>query len=299
MAPINDDENPDPRFTDAHVHFWDHSQPGLRWLFLEPGFEHPRLKGTQRLDAPRYTPAELRAEAGTNAPSKVVHIQCAAPTPDPYRESAWLDALAAEEGWPNAIVAGCRIREEGAASAIEANAASPRFRGVRDLSVQGAVEPAEVARAFDAASDHGASVELMVPFEHYESIAALAARWPAVTIVLGHAGQPADRTCEYLDQWSSALAQLADAAANVVIKVSAIASSADPDWRTETIRPWVLAAIQGFGSDRSMLATNWPIDRLYGSYDGLVDAYRTIVAELPPADRDDVLHGTADRVYRI
>ncbi|HWM18587.1 MAG TPA: amidohydrolase family protein [Ilumatobacteraceae bacterium] len=299
MAPITDDENTEPRFTDAHVHFWDHGQPELRWLFLEPGFEHPRLKGTQRLDAPRYTPAELRSEAGTNAPTKVVHIQCAAPTADPFVESAWLDGLAAEQGWPNAIVAGCRIREEGAASAIEANAASPRFRGVRDLSVQGAVEPAEVALAFDAASDHAASVELMVPVEHYDSIASLAARWPAVTIVLGHAGQPLERSSEYLARWSSALARLADAAANVVVKVSAIASSADPGWSTETIRPWVLAAIEAFGPNRSMLATNWPIDRLYGSYHGLVDAYRTIVAELPPADRDDVLHGTADRVYRI
>ena len=299
MASLTDEAIGDVPFTDAHVHFWDHSQADLRWLFLEPGFEHPRLKGTQRLDAPRYTPAELRAEAGAAAPTKVVHIQCAAATPDPFRESAWLDALAAEQGWPDAIVARCRIREESAARVIAANAASPRFRGVRDLSVQGDVEPAEVAPAFDAACDHGASVELMVPVEHYSSIAALAGRWPAVTIVLGHAGQPAERSSEYLDRWSSALASLADAAANVVVKVSAIASSADPGWSTESVRPWVLAAIDAFGSDRSMLATNWPIDRLYGSYEGLVDAYRTIVADLPPADRHDVLHRTADRVYRI
>ena len=48
-------------FTDAHVHFWDHSLPGMRWRFLESDFEHPRLKGTQRLDAPRYGPTELLA----------------------------------------------------------------------------------------------------------------------------------------------------------------------------------------------------------------------------------------------
>ena len=40
------------RFVDAHVHFWDHSVSGLHWRYLEPGFDHPRLRGMHRLDAP-------------------------------------------------------------------------------------------------------------------------------------------------------------------------------------------------------------------------------------------------------
>ena len=48
-----------------------------------------------------------------------------------------------------------------------------------------------------------------------------------------------------------------------------------------------------------MLASNWPIDRLYGTYDGLVAAYRKIVGELGEADRRALWHGTADRVYRL
>ena len=79
-------------FTDAHVHFWDHALPGLRWRFLEPDFDHPRLKGTQRLDAPRFGPDELLAEASDQRPDKVVHIQCALlPAPTPTQETAWLE----------------------------------------------------------------------------------------------------------------------------------------------------------------------------------------------------------------
>jgi predicted TIM-barrel fold metal-dependent hydrolase len=289
------DEDP---FTDAHVHFWDHGVADLRWLFLEPGFEHPRLKGTPRLDAPRYTPVELRAEAGAAAPSRVVHIQCAAAT-DPLAETRWIDEVADEQGWPDAIVAGCRIRQPEAAGVIAANATSLRFRGVRDLTIQGAVTGDEVAAAFDASAELEASVELMVPMQHYGSIALLAQRWPDVTIVLGHAGQPGARTADHLAEWSDALAGLAGATDNVVLKVSAVASSADPQWTMASIRPWVLAAIEAFGADRSMMASNWPIDRLYGTYDRLIGAYRDIVAELDPDQRAAVLHGTADRVYRI
>lgn len=287
-------------FTDAHVHFWDHSLPGMRWRFLEPDFEHPRLKGTQRLDAPRYGPTELLAEAAEERPAKVVHIQCAMqPLPHPTQESDWLEQLAAMHGYPHAIVAGCRLRDPDAGDVLAANAESPRFRGVRDLSVMGAFDPGEVAGAFDAADAHGASVELMLAMEHYDSVARVAQRWPGVTIVLGHAGQPLGRDPEYLGQWSAALAELAASSPNVVLKLSAIASSSDPDWTVDSVRGCVLPAIAAFGADRCMFASNWPIDRLYGTYPRLLAAYRQIASELTPADRAAVLHATADRVYRI
>jgi predicted TIM-barrel fold metal-dependent hydrolase len=287
-------------FTDAHVHFWDHALPGMRWRFLEPDFEHPRLKGTQRLDAPRYGPVELLAEAGDERPDKVIHIQCAMqPLPHPTQETDWLDALAETYGYPHAIVAGCRLREPDAGDVLSANAESPRFRGVRDLSVAGAVEPDEVRQAFDAADAHGASVELMLPMEHFESVARLAERWPQVTMVLGHAGQPLERDPAYLERWSMALADLAGRSPNVVLKLSAIASSADPMWTLESLRACVIPAIEAFGADRCMFASNWPIDRLYGTYPQLIAAYREIVSGLSAPERAAVLHGTADRVYRV
>ena len=287
-------------FTDAHVHFWDHSLPGMRWRFLEPDFDHPRLKGTHRLDASRYTPPELLAEAGDQAPAKLVHIQCAMAGGDPVQETAWLDSVAADTGFPTAIVAGCHVRDPDAGEVLRANAAvSSLVRGVRDLTVVGSVDPAEVRSAFAAAADLGASVELMLPIEHYGSIARLAATWPQVTIVLGHAGQPLERGADDRDRWATALAELAGRVPNVVLKLSAIASSADPNWTTASIRPWVLAAIEAFGAGRCMFASNWPIDRLYGTYPRLIGAYREIVSSLPSSEQVAVLHGTADRVYRI
>jgi predicted TIM-barrel fold metal-dependent hydrolase len=287
-------------FTDAHVHFWDHSLPGMRWRFLEPDFDHPRLKGTQRLDAPRYTPVELLDEAEHQAPSKLVHVQCAMAGGDPVQETRWLESLAHDGGFPTAIVAGCNVRDPEAGVAMQANvAASPRMRGVRDLTVAGEVDPAAVRPAFDSAHDLGLSIELMLPVDHYSTVARLAEAWPGVTIVLGHAGQPIDRSDASFDRWTSALAALAGRVPNVVLKLSAIASSADPRWTTESIAPWVSGAIDGFGPHRCMFASNWPIDRLYGTYPRLVAAYRSIVSTLPQDDQAALLHGTADRVYRI
>jgi predicted TIM-barrel fold metal-dependent hydrolase len=287
------------RFVDAHVHFWDHAEPGLSWPWLDAGFEHPRLKDMHRLDAPRFTPAELLAEAGDEAPSGVVHVHCAALTDDPARETAWLSRMADASGWPAAIISASRLRDPGAAAAMAANGRYARFRGVRDMSVTGDVAPSEVASAFAAAADLGASVELQVPHEHFASLRALAQRWSDVTLVLGHAGQPVERTPSYLARWSAGLHELAESVPNVVVKVSALASSADPDWTVDSLRPWVLACMEAFGADRAMLASNWPIDRLHGRYPDLISAYREIIAGLPAADQAAVLHATAERVYRL
>ena len=287
-------------FTDAHVHFWDHSLPGMRWRFLEPDFDHPRLKGTQRLDAPRYTGVELLEEAGWAAPTKLVHVQCAMAGGDPVQETRWLESLAERGQFPTAIVAGCNVRDPDAGTVLRSNvAASSRVRGVRDLTVAGDVDPKSVRSAFDAAAELDLSVELMLPIDHYATVAQLAESWPTVTIVLGHAGQPMERTDDYLERWSAALADLAGRVPNVVLKLSAIASSADPGWTTESITPWVRAAIEAFGSRRCMVASNWPIDRLYGTYPRLITAYRTAVSSLPDDEQAAVLHGTADGVYRI
>jgi predicted TIM-barrel fold metal-dependent hydrolase len=286
-------------FVDAHVHFWDHAVAGLGWPWLEPGFTHPRLKEMHRLDAPRYGPPELREEAGDGAPAKVVHVQCAAQTEDAALETRWLSGLADDTGWPNAIIGFCRLRSASAPAVLAANAGFERFRGVRDMSVTGAVEPSEVADGLDAAAEFGALVELQLPYEHVGTLRALAERWPTVTFVLGHAGQPEQRTPEYLAEWSQALASLAGAAPNVVVKISAIASAADPFWTVDSLRPLVLACLEAFGVERSVLATNWPVDRLHGRYADLVGAYRSIVAELPAEDQAAVLHGTAERLYRI
>ena len=48
-----------------------------------------------------------------------------------------------------------------------------------------------------------------------------------------------------------------------------------------------------------MFATNWPIDRLYGTYERLLDAYRECVADLTSQERDTLFVDTATRIYEI
>jgi predicted TIM-barrel fold metal-dependent hydrolase len=290
----------DDPFVDAHVHFWDHSVPGLTWAWLEPGFDHPRLKGTPRLDAPRYTTPEFLAEAAGTGVTGAVHVQAAAWSDRPQRETEWLDRLAVDTGWPHALIGNVRLVAEDADAVVDAHRdSSGLVRGVRDLAMPAASldDPAVVAR-FATVAPRAGTVELMTTHDEFPKLAALAERAPDAVLVLGHAGLPLERTADYHATWLRAMRRLA-AAPNVVCKISALASASDPQWTAESLRAWVLGCVEAFGPDRCMLATNWPIDRLYGTYTRLVEAYREILAGLAAEERSAVFHRTAERVYSI
>jgi predicted TIM-barrel fold metal-dependent hydrolase len=285
-------------FVDCHVHFWDHARDGLRWPYLEPGFDHPRLKEMHRLDAPRFSVPELLAQAGDGVRlRKLVHVQSATEA-EPGLESAWIESVADEHGTPHAIVARASLAAPDLATVVARNVVHPRVRGVRDMGSPGTIQSNEYADGFELLADAGLSVEILVPHKHFGRVAELAARRPDATVILGHAGQPEHRDAGYFAAWSKALTVLADRP-NVVCKISAVASGADPHWTVASIRPWVERCIDVFGPHRAMLATNWPIDRLYATYPRLVAAYREITAELPEADRASLFGATAERVYRI
>jgi predicted TIM-barrel fold metal-dependent hydrolase len=282
------------------VHFWDHAERGLTWSWLERGFDHPRLKGTYRLDAPRYATSEFLAESAGSGVVATVHIQAAAWSDQPQRETEWLDRVAAATGWPQAIVGGVRLVDADAARVVMAHrAASGLFRGVRDLAVPASsLDDEELVSRYAELAPLAGTVELMVTHEHFPKLARLADRAPSAVVVLGHAGLPVERTPSYRAAWHRDLRTLATKP-NVVCKISALASASDPNWTVESLRPWVLGCVEAFGPQRSILATNWPIDRLHGTYIRLVDAYRGILAELTAEERADILHGTAERVYQL
>ena len=102
------------------------SLPGMRWRFLEPDFEHPRLKGTHRLDAPRYGPhrAARRGRRRSGPTRSCTSSARCMPAPHPTQETEWLEsARRRRQGYPHAIVAGCRLREPDAGDVLAANAA--------------------------------------------------------------------------------------------------------------------------------------------------------------------------------
>ncbi|MCE9622630.1 MAG: amidohydrolase family protein [Actinomycetia bacterium] len=284
-------------FVDAHVHLWDHSIAGLRWRYLEADFDHPRLRGMHRLDAPAFTEIELSAQAGPYTPDKIVFVQsCEEDVPG--LESAWVQSLADSRDAVHAIIARARVAEPGLAAVLAANSGHRLYRGVRDMASPLTIGTPEFTAGFHTIADSGASLEMLVPYAKYDDVCALADARPEMQIVLGHAGLAEHSDDDYYQAWSQRL-QVFATRSNVTVKISALASGRDPDWSVASIKPWIRHCVDVFGPERAMFGTNWPIDRLFGTYERLIDAYRECTDDLTAQERDALFVGTATKIYQI
>jgi predicted TIM-barrel fold metal-dependent hydrolase len=57
--------------------------------------------------------------------------------------------------------------------------------------------------------------------------------------------------------------------------------------------------IDTFGADRAMFASNFPVDRLFGSYTAIWNAYAQIVSDASDSEKDALFVRNAERIYRI
>jgi predicted TIM-barrel fold metal-dependent hydrolase len=288
----------DEPFIDTHIHFWDHAVAGLEWAWLKSGYTYRLWEGSETLDAPRYLVPEFLAEADGCGLAGCVHVHAADPVEHPVLETAWLEGVADQHGMPNGIVGRCLLGQPDAVEILRGHARHRRVRGVRDFESGKHLVVDEIAPAMDVLAEHGLSAELRRSHDEFAVLEEIADRWPQVTIALSHACLPLHRTPADLADWSAAMARLARRP-NVVCKISAVAGASDPEWTVASIRPWILACVETFGADRCVLGSNFPVDRLFGTYVQLVDAYRQVAAELTPAERADLFHRSAERVYRL
>ena len=70
-------------------------------------------------------------------------------------------------------------------------------------------------------------------------------------------------------------------------------------WNYEDNRRIVLEAVEIFGIERCMFASNFPVDGLRVSYDRMFQDFKRMSAELSASDRRKLFHDNAARFYRI
>jgi predicted TIM-barrel fold metal-dependent hydrolase len=291
------------RIVDAHVHVLDLSTG------LYPGFETPSTSfiGDNAPICRSYLLDELLAEGGGEIEiAKIVNVE-ALPT-DRLAETRYLQSLADRTGFPQAIVAGADLSLPGAAREIEMQAAFRNVRGIRHiLNVH--PDPAYTYMSEDHLLDpvwqenfgllerHGLSFDMQLYPHQMADGAALAAQHPGVQFVVNHAGMFADRTLAGWRGWKNGMRALA-AFPNVAVKISGLGMF-DHRWTIESLRPYVLETLDAFGVERAMFASNFPVDRLFGTYLDTWRALAATVADLSADERSALLATNAERIYKI
>jgi L-fuconolactonase len=213
-------------------------------------------------------------------------------------ETIELDQVAQAGAGPHAIVGGLP-RTENVADAIDLldrQMAAPRFRGVRPMG--GMETPLPEAEVLRALVDRNLLFELMTHPDQLQVAATQLTSFDDLNVVVEHTGWPRSNSDEERGLWQSGIDALAGLGERVVCKLSGLAMPFE-SMRADDLGPWLEYAIEAFGIDRCMFASNFPVDSMYGTFDDLYGAFNDVTAGLDVASREKLFAGNAERVYRF
>lgn len=285
-------------FVDSHVHFYDMQHPELFYGHWQPDVDPPLIgKQMRKLGERNFLAEDFIQTTRASNVTKAVHVQAAIGSKDPVKETEWLEDAAERTGFPHAIVAYADLRDPNVESVLERHCEFPRMRGVRDFSYGDFLVADDFHRGYALLEMFNLHASIAAQCQDMEKLAALASKFPNTVIVIDHAGNPAERTPEYFELWKRGMATAATAE-NIIIKISGLGMG-DHSWTVDSIRPWVLGCIEAFGVERSIFATNWPVDSLFSDYDTLIDAYTEIVADFSEDEKRDLFARNTEALYRI
>jgi predicted TIM-barrel fold metal-dependent hydrolase len=289
---------------DAHQHFWDIEANYYPWLRDEPPI--PFRYGDYSAIRRRYLPADYFADTAPHNVVKTVYVEAEWNPTDPLGEARYIAKLRKETGFPTIMVGQAWLDRDDCATVLEQLAAFDFVRSVRhkpradpsaDVAAPGGMADARWRAGFARLSPLGLRFDLQTQWWHLAEAANLARDFPNTQIILNHTGLPSDRNAEALAAWKRAITTLA-ACPNASIKISGLGQPGRA-WTVDANRAIVLTAIEAFGIERAMFASNFPVDSLCASFDTIFSGFREIVAGFSGEEQRRLFHDNAVRIYAM
>lgn len=291
------------KVVDAHVHLIDLSTG------LYPGFSTPSTSfvGNNGPICRSFFLDDLLVEAGEEIEvAKLVNVE-ALPT-DRMAESAYVQGVADRVATPIAIVAGADFSAPQVESELERQTEFKNLRGIRQI-LNLHPDPAYnyVSRDYLADAAWRSNFRLLrrfglsfdtqlYPHQFAQAFALIEAN-PDIQFIVNHAGMFADRSLSGWRVWRDGIRQFASYE-NVAIKLSGL-GMLDHKWTVESFRPYVFETLDAFDAKRVIFASNFPVDRLFGSYVDTWRAFIAITSDLSADEKTALFSSNAERIYRF
>ena len=144
--------------------------------------------------------------------------------------------------------------------------------------------------------EYDLSFDLRIPYWQLYEAAQLISELRQLAVVLNHTGFPWDRSPKGLSTWRNAM-QVISQCPNVSLKLSGLGLR-DAEWTIDSNRAVILDAIDIFGVNRCMWASNFPVAGLRVSYENQLLGMLEILNHLPKPDIDRIFKFNAAHFYK-
>ena len=283
---------------DAHHHVWDLS------VRAQPFLDQPELAPLRR----NFLLSDLEPLAAAEGVTSTVVVQTVAEpdeTPEMLELAAGSDLVAGVVGWVD-------LEAPGTADAIGALREVPGGDLLVGIRHPVLIEPDSgwltrpaVLRGLADVATAGLVYDVVAMPRHLPAAIAAAAATPQLTFVLDHLGNP-EIGAEVDPSWADAFGAFA-ALPNTAGKFSGFlgepapgpAGTAPAGGQTAHLRPYYEIALDGFGPDRLMFGSDWPVSTMIVGYSGVLAAARSLTGDLSSAEKTAIFRDTAQRTYRL
>ncbi len=289
---------------DAHHHIW--SLARVPWL---NGPQLPRIFGDYGALRRDYAIEEFINEIKPQGVEKSVYIQINVAPGDEIGEVQWVQSVADAHDFPHGIVGYADLAAPDVGALLDRQMACVNLRGIRQQLHWHEKPLYRFAARPDLMNDsawraglrqleqRGLLFELQVFSGQMADAAKLARDFPGVTFVLLHAGMLEDRSADGWAAWRRGMRALA-ARPNVVVKLSGLGTF-EHRCSVDLWQPVVMETVSLFGAERCLFGSNFPIEKLWTTYDCLVSVMRECLCGLPPAAQRAIFFDNAQRIYRL
>jgi predicted TIM-barrel fold metal-dependent hydrolase len=294
---------------DPHSHLWDLGMDRHPWL--RPAGGAIQALGDLAPIRRNYLVDDYRRDAASQNVVASVHIEAAWDRAhDPLAEMEWLETLDKSSGVALRYIGFADLTAPGVDAALDRLSEVKRCVGVRQMLSwhptdpakcfaprPGIADEADFRRGVALLARHDQLLEFMLYPYQAEEAARLARDFPNQTFIVNHCGSPIDRDREGMTRWRDSL-KLLGSAPNVQIKISAL-TAYDTSPTPESLREVALHCIDCFGVERSMFGSDFPVGRLWTSFDAIFDGFKAIVRDFSEVEQSALFHDNAGRLYRI
>jgi len=302
------------RIIDAHQHFW---EPELSEyaLFRKP--LRPRRFGDYTSIARDYLPTDYRHDVTGCEVVATVHVE-AGRIGTGIDETRWLAAQHAQSGLPSAALIHLDLTAGDVAKQIlehRSQSGGVQIVGIRQhvhwhsspmysgFDGEGRMRDPQWREGIRIAIEEGLAIELPIFFDQAEDLVDLAVSHPLGNFILGHAGLPVhlDAPPVPFDEsergWKEAIGKLSEVP-NLNIKLSGFWMCGHALAQGE-LNDLVRTVLNAFGTARCIFGSNFPVDRLYTTFAGMIDQYCEALAGLAQDQIDRIFYDNAKKILGI
>jgi L-fuconolactonase len=278
---------------DTHIHVWDLERTEYAWLKNDTSI----LNKTYSIE--QLTPAIYKA----NVTSGIL-VQAA----NNFEDTDMMLEVAGRTDWIKGVVGWLPLIDPVATEnqLIEKYLKNNYYTGCRHL-IHNEVDAQwllqeNVIESLKVLAKYQLTYDIVgVNADHLQAAIKAAEKIPGLKMVFDHLNQPPIASKEKFGRWGELMKE-ASQHNNLFAKISGLGTTAGNgnNWTKDDLKPYVMHALELFGTDRCFCGGDWPVALLAGPYEKAWLAYQQIFTEeLTLEKQEKLLYKNATSFYKL